>query len=112
MIRFKIVQGDDILLSSWQDEPVRHGAGPQTAVVAMTELRQQYPDAAISIERTTVIPKPDADKVRFKIQAGQATMYSKTVSESEADALEAELRASKHVQKFEKVYGKVTITRG
>jgi hypothetical protein len=112
MIRFKIVNGDDILLTGWQDEPVRHGAGPQTAVIAMTELRQQYPDAAISIERTTVIPKSDDGKVRFKIQAGQAVMYSKIVSDGEADALEAELRTSRHVQKFGEIYGKVVITRG
>jgi hypothetical protein len=104
MIRFKIINGDDILLTGWQDEPVRHGAGPQTAVVAMTELRQQYPDAAISIERTTVIPKPDAHQVRFKVQVGQVAYYSRVVNEgSEAEALASELQKS---------YPKGVITRG
>lgn len=104
MIRFKIVNGDDILLTPWAEEPVRHGAGPQTAVVAMTELRQQHPDAAISIERTTVIPKPDANQVRFKIQVGQATYYSRVVSEGgEAEALLSELQ---------KNYPRGVITRG
>lgn len=93
MIRFKIVNGDDVLLTPWQDEPVRHGTGPQTAVVAMTELRQQYPDAAISIERTTVIPKPDTNQVRFKVQVGKVAYYSRVVNEgSEAEALMTELQ--------------------
>lgn len=104
MIRFHIQTGDSTVATEWQDEPVRHGVGPQTAVVAMTGLRQQHPDAAISIERTTVIPKPDANQVRFKVQVGQLTYYSRVVSEgSEAEALLSELQ---------KNYPKGVITRG
>lgn len=92
MIRFKIKQGDEITLTEWQDEPLKHGGGSQTAVVAVSELRQQYPDAAISIERTTIIPKPEHNQVRFKIVlANNETRYSKVVNESEADTLLAEL---------------------
>lgn len=92
MIRFKIVQGNDVLLTPWQSESVIHGTSPQTAVVAMTELRQQHPTAAISIERTTVIEKPTTEQVRFKIVLpNNETRYSRVVSESEAETLEAEL---------------------
>jgi hypothetical protein len=105
MIRFHIKLGDDTLTTNWQEEPVTHGTGPQTAVVKMTRLRQQYSDAKISIERNTVIPKPEtAGQVRYKIQLGQATYYSKVVDESEADALLAELK--------EKFSDKAVISRG
>jgi hypothetical protein len=93
MIRFKIVNGDDVLLSPWQHEPVNHGTNPQTAVVEMTKLRQQHPDAAISVERTTVIPKPEFNQVRFKIALpNNETRYSKVVSEDNAEALQTELQ--------------------
>lgn len=93
MIRFYIKDSDTTITTDWQEEPVTHGVGPQTAVVEITRLRQQYPNARISIERNTVIPTPDRTQVRFRIQVGQATYYSRVVSESESEALEAELRA-------------------
>lgn len=93
MIRFIIQDGDQATETPWQDEPVMHGPGViPTAVVEMTKLRQQYPDAAIRIERTTVIPKPEHNQVRFKIVLpNNETRYSKVVNESEADALRLEL---------------------
>ena len=93
MIRFHVKQLDqEPITTEWQEEPVTHGSGPQTAVVEMTKLRQQYPDAAIRIERTTVIPKPEHNQVRFKIVLPNSeTRYSKVVDESEADALRIEL---------------------
>lgn len=93
MIRFHVKTKDATITTEWQDEPITHGAGPQTAVVAMTELRREHPDAAISIERTTVIPKPEQNQARFKIRLpNNETRYSKVVNESEADKLLAELR--------------------
>ena len=105
MIRFKILDGKSTYLTSWQEEAVTHGAGPQTAVVEMTRLRQQYPAAKISIERNTVIPKPETPaQVRFKIQVGQSTYYSRVADESESEALLTELR--------EKFGDKAVINRG
>lgn len=94
MIRFHIQEGDQVTETPWQEEPVTHGSGPQTAVMEMTKLRQQYPDAAIRIERNTVIPKPEHNQVRFKIVLpNNETRYSKVVDESKADALRIELLA-------------------
>lgn len=80
MIRFKISQeGKDDVFSAWEDELVRAGMGPHTAVQRMSELRATYgKDAAISIERTTVLPDVDHRQVRFKIVEGKKTKYSKT----------------------------------
>lgn len=93
MIRFHVSQlGQEPIATEWQDEPIIHGAGPQTAVVEMSRLRQLYPDAAIRIERTTVIPKPEHNQVRFKIVLpNNETRYSKVVGESEADKLRLEI---------------------
>lgn len=93
MIRFHVKQsGQEPITTEWQDEPLIHGAGAQTAVEAVKQLRQQYPEGAIRIERKTVIPKPEHSQVRFKIVLpNNETRYSKVVNESEADALRLEL---------------------
>ena len=104
MIRFKITEGENVTLSPWADEPIKHGANPPSAVTMMAELRQQHPNAAISIERTTVIPKPENNQVRFKIVLpNNETRWSRVVNEDEAEKLEAELRES---------YSKAVISRG
>lgn len=109
MIRFKIVEGNRETLTDWVEEPVKHGAGPLTAVVAISELRQQYPNAAISIERTTVIPKPSQQMFRYDIfvRSGglqvidkdgkhpvtltNTTVQSRPFQESERESIIAEL---------------------
>lgn len=112
MIRFKIVQPDqEPIFSEWKDEPFKHG--PQnvpTATALIGELRQQYPDAAISIERTTVIPIPPWQMFRYDIfvRDGQqtvidrdgersvhlinATIQSRPFQEAEREAVIAEIR--------------------
>lgn len=104
MIRFHIDESGDTTSTEWIEEPVTHGSGPQTAVVEMTRLRKLHPDAAISIERTTVIPQQEHNQVRFKILLpNNETRYSKIVSESEADQLRLELLAK---------FPKAEVTRG
>lgn len=80
MIRFKILTGDDVTLTPWEDELVRVGTGVHTAVARITELRQQHgKDARISIERTTSLEERDRRQVRFKIaMADNETRYSAT----------------------------------
>lgn len=94
MIRFHVEHSGQVIVTEWVEESITHGSGPQTAVEAVKQLRQQYPDAAIRIERTTVIPKPAHNQVRFKIVLpNNETRYSKVVDEGGADALRAELLA-------------------
>lgn len=87
MIRFKVTQGEaEPILTDWEEEPVRHGAGAPTAVARMNELRQTHGrDARISIERTTVIEETDKRQVRFKIVTGDETRYSATFAIGEKD---------------------------
>lgn len=87
MIRFRIAIDDaDPIVTEWETEHVKHGLGPHTAVQRMSELRQLYGSgAAISIERTTVIPEADRRQVRFKIADGDTTMYSVTFPIAEKD---------------------------
>ena len=111
MIRFAITQlGAEPFFTDWVEEPVKHGTGPQTAVVAMTELRQRYPDAAIRIERTTVIPKPERQLFRYDVfvrdgyqavidKGGEravhivnTTVHSRPFQEPERESVVAELR--------------------
>lgn len=72
MIRFKIINGDnDPVFTEWAEELLRSGVA-HTAVEQMTELRKIHGrTAAISIERTTIIPEPDRTQVRFKIDEGE-----------------------------------------
>jgi hypothetical protein len=74
MIRFKITQDDHTTFTDWMEEPVTHGAGPQTAVVEMTKLRQTYPQAKISIERATAIPRPERKLFRYEIHVKQGAI--------------------------------------
>lgn len=94
MIRFKITEKDKYdVFTSWEDELVRAGMGPHTAVQRMSELRAVYgKDAAISIERTTVIPDADHRQVRFKIVEGRKTRYSKTFPIAEKEQRLAEIK--------------------
>jgi hypothetical protein len=110
MIRFKVQQGDSATLTPWIEEVVKHGAGPQTAVVEVGKLRQQYPDAAISIERATVIPKPERQMFRYDIfvrdgfikvidedgehivHVANTTVQSRPFQEAEREAVITELK--------------------
>jgi len=93
MIRFHITNGDQITTTEWQEEPVLRGPdGIPTATVAMEALRRQYPNAAIRIERTTVLDPPKRNQVRFRIQDGSAVRYSEVVDESERESLLTEIR--------------------
>lgn len=114
MIRFHVSQlGQEPISTDWQDEPVTHGPGViPTAVVEMTKLRQQYPDAAIRIERKTVIPQPERKLFRFDIEVrdgrmlvmdkdgtrgvevGGLTLQSRSFQEAEEEKVRAEIMES------------------
>ena len=93
MIRFTITQGsDEPIITPWEEEPLRIGS-VHTAVQRMNDLRQTYGTSArISIERTTVIPEPDRQRVRFKIVVGDTTAYSVPFPVAEKDARLAEMQ--------------------
>lgn len=111
MIRFHVEQsGQESTVTEWCDEPVTHGAGPQTAVVEMTKLRQLYPDAAIRIERATIIPKTSQQMFRYDVfvrdgfqevidsdgrrvvHLVNTTIHSRPFQEAERESVVAELR--------------------
>ncbi len=67
-IRFHITQGDgDITTTDWEEELIRVGID-QTAVMLVSRLRTQYPEAAIAIERRGDVRIPRQEKMfRYKI---------------------------------------------
>lgn len=106
-LRFKIVEGDTITLSPWLDEQVTNGGPHSTAAQTMAQLRKEHPHAAISIERDTVIRPARQATVRFKIDVSDekgntATFYSKSVPESEAETLRAEVESDGILNPFVK----------
>lgn len=77
MIRFQIKNPDrKPFVTEWHEE-VLGDLIRQTAAQQVARLREEYPDAEISVERSTVIPRKKQQMVRFKIsQKGDRTMYS------------------------------------
>lgn len=78
MIRFHITNpnAEPSVVTEWHEE-VLGDLGRQTAAQQVARLREEYPDAEISVERSTVIPRKKQQMVRFRIaQKGDRTMYS------------------------------------
>ncbi len=75
MIRFRIDDGEQSTLTEWVDEVLGDPA-VQTAAMRVAELRRDYPTAAISLERSSIIPRKKVAVVRFKIVDGEATLYT------------------------------------
>jgi hypothetical protein len=48
----------------------------QTATREVARLRTEHPDAAISVERSSIIPRQKRSVVRFKIQEKDDLYYS------------------------------------
>lgn len=106
MIRFVITKGDEVQLTPWINEPVKHGT--TTAADEVAKLRQEHgAEALIKIERRTVIEPLPREQIRFKIQDGTSLYYSKQVHLSEQDMLEEELK-----QKFPKAVLTLEVTHG
>jgi len=74
--------------TDWEDERVKHGIGaPHTAPARLTELRREYPEAAISIEREGENRRPNQlAQFRFQIKLpNDEVRYSRLISEDERD---------------------------
>lgn len=106
-LRFRIQNRDTTSFSEWVNETIQH-AGPQsTAAQIMTQLRREHPNAAISIERDVKPAIERAVMVRFKIDVTDkdgngATLYSKSVPESESDELREQVESDGILKQFEK----------
>lgn len=110
MIRFHVQQGEETVTTEWVEESVKHGNGPKTAVTEVEKLRQLYPDAAISIERATVIPKSSRQMFRYDVfvrdgfqkvidndgermvHIVNTTVHSRPFQEAERESVIAQLR--------------------
>ena len=66
MIRFRIDNGDTPILTEWVDEMLGD-LHQQTAAQRVAELRRDYPTSAISVERSSVIPRKKQKVVRFRV---------------------------------------------
>lgn len=75
MIRFRVKNPDSEFNTEWQDE-VLGDVKTQTAARQVSKLRQEYPDAEISVERLGVIPRKKRKMVRFKIKDRDTLFYS------------------------------------
>lgn len=68
--RFKVVNGDEEFFTEWKDDTSVLVAGtkePPSPVRAVTELRQLYPDAALSLEQSeTDMPEKERDAIRAR----------------------------------------------
>lgn len=68
MIRFQIKNPNaEPFHTEWVEE-VLGDLSSQTAAKQVAELRREYPDAEISVKRSSVIPRKKQQVVRFKIQ--------------------------------------------
>lgn len=79
MIRFQIKNPDaEPFFTEWADE-VLGDLSKQTAALQVADLRREHPNAEISIERSSVIPRKKQKVVRFKIQAKDDFTYYSVV---------------------------------
>lgn len=80
--------------TDWENETIKHGVGvPHTAPERLTQLRRQYPDAAISIEREGEDRTPNVlNQFRFKIKDGEEIRYSRVIQEAEKDECLRQIR--------------------
>jgi hypothetical protein len=106
-LRFKIVEDGNLSFTEWVDESIQH-AGPQsTAAQAIARLREEHPNAAISIERDV---KPTVERpalIRFRIDVvdkanNNATFYSKAVPEADAETLREQVESDDVLKPFKK----------
>ena len=71
--------------TDWEMEHVKCGTGaPHSAPARLTELRREYPEAAISIEREGDSRKPNVlNKFRYQIKTNDEIRYSRLINEDE-----------------------------
>jgi|ERR1041384_3172683 hypothetical protein len=79
MIRFQITNPEsEPFQTEWADE-VLGDLSKQTAAQKVAELRRDYPKAAISVERSSIIPRKKQQVVRFKIKEKEDYTYYSAV---------------------------------
>lgn len=87
MIRFRA----GLFVTDWEEETLGD-LSTQTAAKRVAELRREHPDAVITLERSSVIPRKKQRVVRFKIKQKDDLYYSAVFPVEQKDIKLAQIR--------------------